>query len=360
MAAPIRGAARAIGRRNSRVRNSVEDGATESSGAWKLAEKLRGEKKSRNEPIQEALTPLQQRVRELVRYTKQLQQVHPNVLAKALTRGIVYKNDEIVVIDKPYGVPVHGGPGVKNCVSDVLPVLAKMLFGMQADPLRLCHRLDKETTGVMVLARSEEAADRVHKLFRTRQVHKIYWALSVGVPVPSEGILEIPILEQEVQGRQQHYKMMLAPNYRVSSTDGKLVKTRLRRDAQSAVTQYRVLDSLGSSALVELQPITGIKHQLRVHMAFGLGCPILGDHKYSHWDKLAPQKLSDGALKKLGLEQAKVRYLPLHLHARQLCLPGLQGGKDVTLVCKPPRFFLKTLQRLKLTASEPDSSGSEV
>lgn len=364
MAAPIRGAARALSRRNRRgTAAGREEPQTEVSGAWRLAQKLRAEKISVEEGRQikgapekeEHLSPLQQRVQELVRNTQQLQKVHPNVLAKALTRGIVYQDDDMVVIDKPYGVPVHGGPGVKTSLSDVLPVLAKMLFGLRADPLRLCHRLDKETTGVMVLARSEEAANYIHKLFKTRQVQKTYWTLSVGVPVPSEGILEIPILEQEIKGQQPHYKMTLAPNYRVSSSDGTTVKTRLKPGAQAAVTHYRVLDSLGSSALVELQPITGIKHQIRVHMAYGLECPILGDHKYSHWEKLAPQKLSEGTLKKLGLEQAKVRYLPLHLHARQLCLPGLQGNKDITLVCKPPRFFLRTLQRLKLTAPQGTS-----
>lgn len=68
-----------------------------------------------------------------------------------------------------------GGPGVKNCIADVLPILAKMLVDMKAEPLHLCHRLDKETTGVMVLARNKEAADRIRLLFKTRQVEKIYW-----------------------------------------------------------------------------------------------------------------------------------------------------------------------------------------
>ena len=68
-----------------------------------------------------------------------------------------------------------GGPGVKNCIADVLPILAKMLENVKAEPLHLCHRLDKETTGVMVLARSREVADRIRLLFKTRQVEKIYW-----------------------------------------------------------------------------------------------------------------------------------------------------------------------------------------
>lgn len=128
-----------------------------------------------------------------------------------------------------------------------------------------------------------------------------------------------------------------------------MVKVRANRDAQVAVTQYQVLSSTLSSALVELQPVTGIKHQLRVHLSFGLDCPVLGDHKYSDWNRLAPQKLSAGILKKLGLQQTKARYIPLHLHARQLILPALGSGtKEILLTCKLPHFFVRSLDRLGL------------
>ncbi|XP_029462697.1 mitochondrial RNA pseudouridine synthase RPUSD4 [Rhinatrema bivittatum] len=323
--------------------------AGEPGGAQRLAEQMREEKRKsrvRKETIAES--PVQRQVKKLIQLTQQLQRVHPNVLAKALARGVVYQDKEIVVVDKPYGVPVHGGPGVHTSISDVLPVLAKILFGPKGEPLHLCHRLDKETTGAMVLAQSEKTAEYLQHLFRTRQVLKKYWAVSLGIPVPSEGFLEIPILEKQILGPQPHYKMTLAPNYRICGEDGKLVKMRKSCNAHSAVTQYRVLDSAGSCALLELHPITGVKHQLRVHLAFGLGCPILGDHKYSHWNTLAPQKLPIGTLKKLGLEQAKARHLPVHLHACHLSLPILEGQKDVSLVCKPPRFFLNSLKQLNL------------
>ncbi|XP_032848323.2 mitochondrial RNA pseudouridine synthase RPUSD4 isoform X1 [Tyto alba] len=316
--------------------------------AEELAERLRrseeeeeGKKKKREIPKD----PAQRRVRELAALSKWLQQVHPNVLAKVLKQGTVYQNEEIVVINKPYGLPVHGGPGIKNCIADVLPILAKMLENMKAEPLHLCHRLDKETTGVMVLARSKETADRIRFLFKTRQVEKIYWAISLGDPDPAEGIVEIPIMEKEVQSHQSHYKMTLAPNYRLSPEDGKVVKIRKNRNAESAVTRYRLLASSSACSLLELQPITGVKHQIRVHLAFGLGCPILGDHKYSHWSKLAPQKLPEITLKRLKLEQSKARHLPLHLHAYRLSLPL---GKRIDLVCKPPFFFQNTLRKLDL------------
>ncbi|MBN3326458.1 RUSD4 synthase, partial [Atractosteus spatula] len=315
-----------------------------------LAEKIRQEKKQTKETKTEGpSSPVLRRVRELHQFSQQLQRVHPNVLAKDLKRGILLANEQLVAINKPYGVPVHGGPGVKNSIADVLPVLAKMIGGMKAGPLHLCHRLDKETTGVMLLGKSEEAADHIHQLFKTHQVEKKYWVLSVGVPVPSEGVIDIPIIEKEIAGPQPHYKMSLSPLYRISEEGQKVSRVRANREAHSAVTQYRVLDSAGGCSLVELQPITGVKHQIRVHMAYGLGCQILGDHKYANWSKLAPQKLPEKVLQRLGLEQSKARHLPLHLHARGLILPGAPG---VSLSCPLPRFFLGSLRRLGIQLPE--------
>ncbi|XP_004688834.1 PREDICTED: RNA pseudouridylate synthase domain-containing protein 4 [Condylura cristata] len=325
--------------------------------AQRLAERLRAQKqeqKTRKESV--PTNPVQRRVRELVRFTQQLQRVHPNVLAKALSRDIVHQDKDLVVINKPYGLPVHGGPGVQLCISDVLPTLAKILHGHKAEPLHLCHRLDKETTGVMVLTWEKEVAHQVQELFRTRQVTKKYWAITVHVPIPPAGVVDIPIIEKEVQGQQQHHKMTLAPSYRMDN--GEMVRTRTSRKAQVAVTQYQVLSSTVSSALLELQPVTGVKHQLRVHLSFGLDCPILGDHKYSDWNKLAPQKLPAGTLKKLGLPQSKVRHIPLHLHARQLVLPAVGSRKEeLSLTCKLPRFFVRSLSRLGLEMPNQDPEG---
>ncbi|XP_072210953.1 pseudouridylate synthase RPUSD4, mitochondrial [Excalfactoria chinensis] len=315
--------------------------------AEQLAERLRAkrsEEKEKETRREVAAEPARRRAREL----SALQRVHRNVLAKALRQRVVHQDEQLVLLNKPYGLPVHGGPGVKNCIADVLPILAKMLVNMKAEPLHLCHRLDKETTGVMVLARSREAADRIRLLFKTRQVEKIYWAISVGNPDPAEGIVEIPMVEREVQSHQPHYKMTLAPNYRVSPEDGKVLRIRKNRSAESAVTRYRVLASSSACSLLELQPITGVKHQLRVHLAYGLGCPILGDHKYSHWSKLAPQKLPEITLKRLKLQQSKSRHLPLHLHAYRLSLPLGTSGKQIDLVCEPPSFFHRTLRKLEL------------
>uniref|UniRef100_A0A8D2DIM0 Pseudouridylate synthase RPUSD4, mitochondrial n=1 Tax=Sciurus vulgaris TaxID=55149 RepID=A0A8D2DIM0_SCIVU len=330
--------------------------ATRPLNAQRLAERLRAQQREQETKKREPTNPIQRRVQELVRFTRQLQRVHPNVLAKALSRGILHQDKDLVVISKPYGLPVHGGPGVQLCISDVLPILAKILNGHKAEPLHLCHRLDKETTGVMVLAWEKDVAHQVQEMFRTRQVTKKYWAITVRVPMPSAGVVDIPILEKEVQGQKQHHKMTLSPSYRMDN--GKMVKVRTNRSAHVAVTQYQVLSSTLSSALVELQPVTGVKHQLRVHLSFGLDCPVLGDHKYSDWNRLAPQKLPVGILKKLGLKQSKARHIPLHLHAHQLMLPALGSRKEeLHLVCRLPRFFAHSLRRLGLEMPNQDQNG---
>ncbi|XP_077046135.1 pseudouridylate synthase RPUSD4, mitochondrial isoform X3 [Agelaius phoeniceus] len=214
--------------------------ATAALRAEELAERLRKSEEQQREAVPQSWSrstgkipkdPTQRWLRELTAMSQQMQQVHPNVLAKILKQRTLYQNEEIVVIDKPYGLPVHGGPGIKNCIADVLPILAKMLENMKAEPLHLCHRLDKETTGVMVLARSKEAAQKIRLLFKTRQVEKIYWAIVLGDPDPVEGVVEIPIVEKEVQSHQSHYKVPRASGGRQGGEGPRGSARRARSDA---------------------------------------------------------------------------------------------------------------------------------
>ncbi|XP_041805452.1 mitochondrial RNA pseudouridine synthase rpusd4-like [Chelmon rostratus] len=299
----------------------------------------------------------QKRVADLKRFSLQLQNVHPNVLAKHLHRSVLYQDKDVVVINKPYGVPVKDGSGVTS-ISSVLPVLSKIMAGMKIksdSQLLTCLGLEKEISGALLLARSEEVVEHVLNLDRNNQVQRKYWVVTVGVPVPSEGVIDIPIIEREVTGPQPHYKMALSPLFRTNDAGDGVTKVRSHRQAHPAVTKYRVLDSSNGCSLVELQPFTGAKHQMRVHMAFALSCPILGDHKYSHWSKLAPQKLPERVLGKLGLEQSKIRYVPLHLLARQLTLPGTSQA-HINVSCPLPKYFMQTLTRLQLTAPDKDDS----
>ncbi|KAI9515186.1 hypothetical protein NQZ68_028052 [Dissostichus eleginoides] len=295
----------------------------------------------------------QKRVMELKRFSLQLQQVHPNVLAKHLLRGVLYQDKDVVITNKPYGVPVKDDCGGTS-ISSVLPVLSKMMDGMKMksdSQLIPCLRLEKETTGVLLLARSQEVVQHIHSLVTNNQVQRKYWVVIVGVPVPSEGVIDIPIIEREVPGPRSHYKMALSPLFRVSDTGEGVTKVRANRQSQPAVTKYKVLDSGSGCSLVELQPLTEVKHQMRVHMALGLTCPILGDHKYSHSSKLAPQKLPERVLGKLGLEQSKIRHLPLHVLARQLTLAG-NTQEDINVTCPLPKYFKQTLNQLRLTFSD--------
>uniref|UniRef100_A0A4W3HFG9 Pseudouridylate synthase RPUSD4, mitochondrial n=1 Tax=Callorhinchus milii TaxID=7868 RepID=A0A4W3HFG9_CALMI len=262
-----------------------------------------------------------------------LQKVHPNVLAKVLRKSLLHEDKDFVVIDKPYGIPVHGGPGVRLSLADVLPVLAKMMEGMKAQPFHLCHRLDKETTGVMALGRNQEAAQGLQQLFRTRQVTKPVSRLLVDWGITFRG-------------------MGLSPLYRTGGGEegGSVIRIRGNRDAFSAVTKYRILESSGSCALVEMQPITGVKHQLRVHAALALNCPILGDHKYSTWAQLVPQRLPDSILRRLQLTRSKTRHIPLHLHACELSVsPCPSMTKGLSVRCRPPKFFRSSLRRLNIS-----------
>ncbi|XP_029287153.1 pseudouridylate synthase RPUSD4, mitochondrial [Cottoperca gobio] len=300
----------------------------------------------------------QKRLVELKRFTQQLQNVHPNVLAKHLHRGVLYKDKDMVIINKPYGVPVRDECGATS-ISSVLPVLSKMMDGMKIKSdtqLLPCLRLEKETTGVLLLVRSAEVEKHILNLRKNNQVQRKYWVVTVGVPVPSEGVIDIPIIEREVPGPRPHYKMGLSPLFKMNVVGDGLTKVRGHRQAQPAMTKYRVLDSSNGCSLVELQPFTEVKHQMRVHMALALTCPILGDHKYSHWEKLAPQKLPERIRTRLGLEQSKIRYLPLHILARQLTLPGTKQA-DVSVTCPLPKYFNQSLSRLRLTL--PDEKDDE-
>ncbi|XP_077996098.1 pseudouridylate synthase RPUSD4, mitochondrial-like [Glandiceps talaboti] len=272
---------------------------------------------------------------------KDLSRLSTQVVAKILHDSIIYDHDDVIAIDKPYGLPSHGGPGVTNNVNDTLPLLAR-LIDKSLTKLYLIHRLDKETTGVMLLARSEVTARQLNAMFRHHQVVKKYWVLTIHVPEPNEGVIEIPMAEGEVAGKR---RMLLRPEYGLVYKDfAKLPRSR----GTAAITNYRVLSTSGNCALVELQPETGIKHQIRCHLATGLGCPILGDHKYSHSDRLAPQKVPGDMLQKLDMRQSKARTIPMHLHAKQLIIPEFRDGRNLFISAKPPKHFTRNMRKLKI------------
>ncbi|KAM8867517.1 pseudouridylate synthase RPUSD4, mitochondrial [Synchiropus picturatus] len=314
-----------------------------------LARKIQQEKAKEVAEAEPQVSSQKKRVIELKQFSQKLQKVHPNVLAKHLSQAVLYQDKDVVITNKPYGVPLRDAAGVTS-VACVLPVVAKMMEGTKVRSeaqLLPSLALEKEATGALLLARSEGVVEHLLGLYRNNLLQRKFWAITVGVPVPAEGMIDIPLIEREVTGAQPHYKMALSPLYRMNEEGDGVTKVRGNRQAIPAVTRYRVLESANGCSLVELQPFTGVKHQLRVHMAFGLSCPILGDHKYSHWSKLAPQKLPDRVLGKLGLEQSKIRHLPLHLHSKLLAIPR-KDESEIKVSCPPPKFFKQTMSRLHL------------
>lgn len=220
--------------------------------------------------------------------------------AIALQRLVIYRDDSVIAIDKPQGLPVQGGPGIAKHVDGLLDALR---FGSDERP-RLVHRLDRDTTGVLLLARTPAAAAALARAFRGRDVQKTYWAIVVGRPHPLEGRIDMSLAKQ-------------------GGASGERTVPSDARDATRAVTLYRVVDSAQKrAALLELTPLTGRTHQLRVHCAAALSCPILGDGKYGG-AAAHPDGFGDRTL---------------HLHARALSLPHPDGGTLDLAAPLPPHM----------------------
>lgn len=329
----------------------AEDHNSAYDAAIKIRQELKNKRKSEKPKVSENLHPKFQKwqgevdskgFRKLKSQVLDIQQLPEEVVLNILKDSVLYEDDNMVALYKPYGLPSHGGPGVHHSIGKMLPKLAGRLDKKLTD-MYLVHRLDKETTGVMVVAKSEAYAWKLHEMFKRRKVLKKYWVLTKGIPNPAQGVIDIPMGETEVGS---YYRMTLRPHYNVET---KLYMTRANKvKKQEAVTNYKVLASNNSVALVECVPETGVKHQIRCHLAFSLNTPIIGDHKYSHISKIAPQRLFPEILQHLGIRQATVRYVPMHLHAKELVFPEIKDGRNLFLSARLPKHFMQNMKWLKI------------
>ena len=213
-----------------------------------------------------------------------------------LQARVLYRDGSILVIDKPAGLAVHPGPSTPESLERYLPALR---FGIRDVP-RLVHRLDRDTSGCLVLARHARGASKLGRLFSSGAVNKTYWAIVEGAP-PREGVIDRPLRK-------------------ITRKDGWHVAPDPA--GQRAVTRYRLLGSSEGLAWLDLAPETGRTHQLRVHCATE-GFPVLGDPVY---------------------ERDAATRVPLHLHARSITIPlGGERG-SITVIAEAPEHMLSMLR----------------
>ena len=219
-----------------------------------------------------------------------------NSMAESLEARILYRDADVLVLDKPAGLAVHRAPGAGANLEALLPSLA---FGSKHMPA-LAHRLDRDTTGCLVLGRHPAALRQLMALFAQGGVEKAYWAVVQGTPPAESGVVDRPILKVRRGGAWQ---MILDPA------------------GQKAVTEWRVLGRGDDASWLEAKPRTGRTHQIRVHCA-SLGCPVIGDLAY-------------GARPTVGER--------LHLHASRVQFRLGPQAREIDVAAPPPLHMLPRL-----------------
>jgi len=244
----------------------------------------------------------------------------PPGLSKAdrtfIERMILFEDDAVVVLNKPLGLAVQGGTGTRRHLDGLLAGMADRFGGKRP---RLVHRLDRDTTGVLLVAKTRDAASKLGQMFSSRSASKTYWALVKGVPRPAQGKVEAALVK-------------------ASGPEGDRIRKSEPGEqdrAMHAATHYAVIETVAQKAAwMSLKPVTGRQHQLRAHMDI-LGHPIIGDNKYPSDPIFADGEIDDA----------------LHLHARRLVIPHPTLKTKIDITAPLPEHMRRTWKTLGL---DPD------
>lgn len=216
-----------------------------------------------------------------------------------LVERILYRDALMLVIDKPAGIPVHKGTGGGENLEQYFEALR---FGLPRPPA-LAHRLDKQTSGCLILGRNRHALQTLGKLFTHNKIRKSYWAVVEGAPPEAEGRIDAPLAKQSQSGSRWWMKVA--------------------DDGQEAITLYKVMGQHNGTSWLELTPLTGRTHQLRVHCTH-IGCPIIGDWVYNGQAENTPNMLQ--------------------LHARSLTIPLYPKKDDISVIAPVPAHMQTQLE----------------
>ncbi len=218
-----------------------------------------------------------------------------------ILENLIYRDRFILVLNKPSGIPVHQGPSKKTSLEDFFKDLC---FELPRPP-SLAHRLDADTSGVLILGRHRKALRRLGELFRNNRIEKTYLAIVERTPVESEGTISLPIFKEN--SKTNGWKIVIDHNF-----------------GQESITYYKILKQLADGkALLELKPKTGRTHQLRVHCQ-AMGWPIVGDSLYGSGNREAGDKL--------------------FLHAYKIKIPLYPKKDDIELTAELPNYFNEFLK----------------
>ena len=231
----------------------------------------------------------------LIKYKKQIADIKKN---------IIFEDNFLLVINKPYGIPVQGGNNVNFNIDLILPILCK-----NNSSIRLVHRIDKNTSGILLLAKTKEVAQNITMLFKENKIKKKYLAIVEGKLTKIIGKITLPVTKKKIAGME---KMVIDPYSK-----------------EKAETSYKVIDYKKGLSLLEVYPKTGRKHQIRVHLQ-SINHPILGDYKYNSTNN----------------DNKEVSNEKMHLHAKEIQFE-LNNNKYF-FKASLPNFFKETIKKINI------------